>query len=71
MISPLEFSSPRLHDRRVVFEAAGLGGTHGKGYADQHCLVGNDPLPGIGSSAMAGLPSLKQGISNQPNRGPD
>jgi hypothetical protein len=29
------------------------GGTHAANLADQHCLVGDDPLLGVGGSAMA------------------
>jgi hypothetical protein len=29
------------------------GGTHAANLSDQHCLVGDDSLPGVGSSAMA------------------
>jgi hypothetical protein len=29
------------------------GGTHAANLADQHCLVGDDPLPGVGGGAMA------------------
>jgi Sec-independent protein translocase protein TatA len=32
--------------------------------------MGDDRLPGIGSSAVAGIRALRKSQSNQPNRGP-
>ena len=47
-----------------------LGGTPATGLRDKFRAMGDDRLPGIGSSAVAGIRALRKSQSNQPNRGP-